>query len=68
LHRGSRLIIEQTRVNDEVWLPRHVAVDLGFRLALLKNFNFELDITDRDYKQFRSDTRVIPLGEARPQP
>ncbi|MBZ5567226.1 MAG: hypothetical protein LAN64_05160 [Acidobacteriia bacterium] len=64
LHKGSRIIIEQTRVNEEVWLPRHVAVDVDFRLALLKKFNFDLDITDRDYKKFRSDTKIIPLGEA----
>jgi hypothetical protein len=42
-------------------------VNVDFRLALLKNFDFEVDITDRDYKKFRSDTRIIPLGEsARP--
>jgi len=67
LHQGSRAIIEQTRVNDEVWLQRHIILDMNFRLALLKNFDFDMNITDRDYKKFRSNTRIIPLGEA-PQP
>jgi hypothetical protein len=40
---------------------------MNFRLALLKNFDFDMNITDRDYKKFRSSTRIIPLGEA-PQP
>jgi hypothetical protein len=63
MHQGSRAIIEQTRVNDEVWLQRHVRVNLDVRLALLKNFDFDIDVTDRDYKKFRSNTRIIPLGE-----
>ena len=65
VHKGSRIIIEQTRVNNEVWLQKHIALNADFRLALLKNFAFNVDITDRDYKKFRSDTKIIPLGEMR---
>ena len=65
VHKGSRIVIEQTRVNDEVWLQKHIALNADFRLALLKNFDFNVDITDRDYKKFRSDTKIIPLGELR---
>ena len=65
-HKGSRILIEQTRVNDEVWLPQHMAVKVDVRLALLKNFDIEQDVTFRDYKKFRSDTRIVPLGEAQP--
>lgn len=63
IHKGSRLLLDQTRVNDEVWLPRHVAVKIDVRLALLKNFNVEADMTYRDYKKFRTDTKVVPVGE-----
>ena len=66
IHKGSRIVINQTRVNDEVWLPEHVAVKIDVRLALLKNFNVEQDITYRDYKKFRTGTRIIPLGEVQP--
>jgi hypothetical protein len=68
LHKGSRIILEQTRINDEVWLPQHVAVKIDVRLALLKNFNLEDDITYRDYKKFRTQTKIIPIGEAQQQP
>jgi hypothetical protein len=64
VHRGSRIVIEQTRVNNEVWLHKHIALNADFRLALLKNFDFNVDITDRDYKKFGSDTKIIMLGEA----
>ena len=60
-------MIEQTRVNDEAWLPKHMAVKVDVRLALLKNFNVEQDVTFRDYKKFQSNTKIVPLGEVREQ-
>jgi hypothetical protein len=68
IHKGSRITIEQTRVNDEVWLPQHVNVKVDVRLALLKDFNVEDDITYRDYKKFRTNTKIVPIGELQPQP
>ena len=56
-------MIDQTRINDEVWLPRHVALKVDVRVALLKNFNVEADVTYRDYKKFRTDTKIVPVGE-----
>lgn len=67
IHKGSRLLLDQTRINDEVWLPRHVAVKVDVRVALLKNFNVEADVTYRDYKKFRADTKIVPVGELQEQ-
>jgi hypothetical protein len=61
LHEGTRIVYEQTRVNDEVWLPRHTAVHVDVRFALLKNFDQDIEVSDRDYKKFRSDTRIIGM-------
>ncbi len=63
LHKGSHFVIETTRVNDEVWLQRHIAVKLDARVALLKNFDYEVDISDRDYKKFRTDTKIVSIGD-----
>jgi hypothetical protein len=63
IHKGSRIIIEQTRINNEVWLPQHINVKVDVRVALLKDFNVNDDITFRDYKKFRTDTKIIPVGE-----
>jgi hypothetical protein len=63
LHKGSNIQIEQSRVNDEVWLPRHVALKLDARLALLKGLNIAEDVTYRDYRKFRTDTKIVPGGE-----
>jgi len=63
IHRGSRIVIEQTRINNEVWLPQHINVKVDVRLALVKDFNVDDDITFRDYKKFRTDTKIVPVGE-----
>lgn len=63
IHKGTRIEIEQTRVNNEVWLPKHVAFHVDARIALLKGFNLDEDITYRDYKKFRTDTKIIGVGE-----
>jgi hypothetical protein len=65
LHKGSSVVYEATRVNDEVWLPKHLAVRLDARVALLKNFNIDMDITYRDYKKFRTDAKIVGVGEVK---
>jgi hypothetical protein len=63
IHKGSRIVIDTTRVNDEVWLPRHVAVHVDVRVALLKNFNVEEDIIYKDYKKFHAASRITGFRE-----
>lgn len=65
VHRGSRIVVEQMRVNDEVWLPKHVAVKVDVRLALLKNYDVELEQTFRDYKKFRATARIVGIGDVK---
>jgi hypothetical protein len=64
-HKGSRFLLEQTRVNDEVWLPRQLTVKIDVRLALLKNFNVDVEQTFRDYKKFRATTKIVGVGEVK---
>jgi hypothetical protein len=64
-HKGSRFTLEQTRVNDEVWLPRQLAVKVDVRLALLKNFNFDLEQSYRDYRKFRTSSRIVGMSEVK---
>jgi len=65
-HKGSRFMLEQTRVNDEVWLPLHVTAKIDVRLALLKNFDVDVEQTYRDYKKFRATTKIVSAGDAQP--
>lgn len=67
LHKGTRIIAEQARINDEIWLPKHESAKIDVRVALLKNFNLAEDVTYRDYKKFRTDTRIVDVGEIKEQ-
>src|SRR5579864_3432589 len=62
LEKGAHILFESTRVNDEVWLPKHQAIQLDARLALLESFHINQDTTYRDYKKFRTDARVIGVA------
>jgi hypothetical protein len=66
-HKGSRFMLEQTRVNDEVWLPSHVTAKVDVRLALLKNYDVNVEQTYSDYKKFRTSAKIIGVGEAKDQ-
>lgn len=63
IHKGSHFMIEQTRINDEVWLPRQVNLKFDVRLALLKGFNVDAEQTFRDYKKFRTDSKIIGVSQ-----
>jgi hypothetical protein len=66
IHKGTRLVLEQTRVNGEVWLPRHISFKFDACVALFKGFNELDEETFRDYKKFRAITRIVNLEDAKP--
>lgn len=63
IHKGTRVMLEQTRVNDEVWLPRHVTFKVDARVALFKGFNIDGEQDFRDYKKFRTSAKIVGMGE-----
>jgi hypothetical protein len=62
-HKGTRFMLEQTRVNEEVWLPRQLTAKVGVRLALLKNFNVDVEQTFRDYRKFGATSRILAVED-----
>ena len=67
LQKGAHFIFEQMRVNDEVWLPQHVAVNAGARL-LFKHIDFNDDVTYRDYRKFRTEARITGMVDPQAPP
>lgn len=67
LHKGTRFTMEQTRVNDEVWLPKQVSYKFNARVALLKGYNLDGEQTYRDYKKFRTSSKIVAIGEVQGQ-
>jgi hypothetical protein len=66
IHKGTRMMLEQTRVNDEVWLPAHITFKVDARVALFKGYKMDGDDTFRDYKKFRTSAKIVGLGDAKP--
>ncbi len=66
VHKGTRVMLEQTRVNDEIWLPRHVTFKFDARVALVKGYNVDGDQEYRDYKKFRTSAKIVGVGDVKP--
>jgi len=66
IHKGTHVLVELAKVNDEVWLPKYVQFHLDARLALLKSYNLDVEQTYREYKKFRTDTKITLVGEGGP--
>lgn len=63
IHKGTRVMLEQTRVNDEVWLPKHLTFKLDARVALLKGYKMDGENIYSDYKKFRTSSKIVGMGE-----
>ena len=59
LEKGSSFVFEQSRVNDEVWLPTYDEVHLGGRFLFLKVKANQIERYS-DYRKFRAETKFIP--------
>jgi hypothetical protein len=60
LARGSRATFEETRINDEVWLPKRVRVDASARVMLVAAARAQVDIAFSNYRKFQADSRLVP--------
>ena len=57
--KGSHAAFEQTRVNDEVWLPLRVQARASARLGLVKVLRFEHEVDYSQSREFQSDSPFI---------
>ena len=63
LGKGTRLAFEQTRVNEEIWLPRWALIKASARLGLVKKVNVEGEMTYSNYRKFSTDSKIVSVGE-----
>jgi hypothetical protein len=59
INKGTRIHVEYTYVNGEVWLPKRETFSASARLLLVKGFHQEGDSTFTNYKKFTTDSRII---------
>lgn len=63
ISKGARFTLEVTKVNNEIWLPKHLTVDASGTLALLKRFDASVDITYSDYRKFQAESRITSISD-----
>ncbi|HKW97738.1 MAG TPA: hypothetical protein VJN43_08375 [Bryobacteraceae bacterium] len=59
LDPGAHIGMDQTRVNDEVWLPKRVAIHASARIGFIKSLRIEQDVAYRNFRKFQTDSRIV---------
>lgn len=63
LNKGAQIQFEQTRVNDEVWLPRRMRIRYEAKVVMVKNMRGEVEHTLSNYRKFQSDSKIVSVSE-----
>jgi hypothetical protein len=61
LDKGTRLVFQRRKINDEVWLPARSLFTGTGRILLLKGFRIDQETIFSDYKKFSVET-VLKMG------
>jgi len=60
IKKGSGIVIEQGKVNGEIWMPYKTTFQFEGRMLLLKGFYGNGTDTFTDYRVMRSDSVILP--------
>lgn len=66
IRKGFSFSMEQARINNEVWFPAKVNADGSARILLFENVNGRVEVTDSDYRKFRTDSTIVSAGAEAP--
>jgi len=63
IYKGTRVQVEYTYVNGEIWLPKRMSFSVSGRILLLKGLREEGDSAYSGYQKFSTDSRVVSTEE-----
>ncbi len=66
LKPGAALVVEQTRMQQGVWLPRFAHVNLSVKVLLFGGGDFNKTIEWSDYKHFAGDVKDYKIDSPKP--
>lgn len=64
IQKDTRFEMQQTKVNDEVWLPASFAGEGAARALLFFSFNGSIRAVQSDYRKFRTTSTILPGATA----
>lgn len=65
LKRGASFILEQNRINDEIWLPSSANINLSVKVLLVKEINVNQNVRYGDYQKFKSEVGGAEIDNAK---
>ncbi len=68
LRKGASFVLEQQRINDEIWLPSIADINLSVRVLLVKGISVNQRIESFDYRKFTTEVKDAKVGESSTQP
>ncbi len=66
LNRGSRMVFQRRRVNNEIWLPGESHFSGTGRVLVFKGFRVDVSTVYSEYKKFSVQTSVRIEGQKKP--
>ena len=63
LKKGASFALEQTRINDEIWLPSVADINLSVKVLLVKGININQIIKSYDYRKFATEVKDSKVDE-----
>lgn len=60
IKQDTSFVFQQTKVNEEVWLPSKIEAQGSARALLFSAFSGRLEIVYSDYRKFRTTTTILP--------
>jgi hypothetical protein len=63
LKTGGSFVLEQDRVNNEIWLPTRADLNLGIKVLLVKGIDLNMGIAYGNYKRFNVEAEKEKLKD-----
>lgn len=67
LKKGASFVLEQERVNDEIWLPSIADINLSVKVLLVKGFSVNQVIKSYNYRRFSTEVKDSKINDIRNQ-
>ncbi len=55
----TKMLFEQTRVNEEIWLPAHIRISADARVGYIRRLRRDIEIQYSEYRKFQTESRMI---------
>lgn len=63
LQKGASFTLEQERVNDEIWLPSSIDINLSVKILLVKGISVNQLIKSYNYRKFSTEVKDSKVNE-----